>query len=112
MSPTAGNDAWRRALGELLEAPLDDDPVLTLITGSGAPMYPAFQYAAGVPVAGLGEVLRELPQDLVSRWTVAAWLAAPEPELDGATPIQSLREGRAEDVQRLARLWAADLAPT
>lgn len=84
--------------------------LLALTTGSGRVVYPCFQFVDGRPVEGLGEVLKALPPDLVSRWTVASWLVTAQPELDGQRPVDVLAEGHAEPVVRAARRWASALA--
>jgi len=86
--------------------------LLALTTGSGRVVYPAGQFRGRVPVPGLDAVLHELPEGLVSRWTVASWLFSPEPELDGERPIDVLGDGGPESVAAVtavARRWAAQL---
>lgn len=87
--------------------------LLTLTTGSGQIVYPAFQFDGRRPVPGLAAVLDTLPETVVSRWTVASWLVSPEADLAGARPIDVLRdhgpEGRAA-VLSAARRWSSQLA--
>ena len=87
--------------------------LLALTTGSGRVVYPAFQFHARRPVRGLDRVLNELPESLVSRWTLASWLIAPEHELEDERPIDVLFDeepGSLDAVVRAARNWAAQLA--
>lgn len=87
--------------------------LLALTTGSGQVVYPAFQFRDRALAPGLAEVLAELPEDVVSRWTVASWLACPERELDDERPIDVLHEGTpgaVSAVVRAAHSWAGDLA--
>lgn len=84
--------------------------LLALTTGSGRVVYPVFQFSGGSPLPGLDAVLREVPEPLVSRWTLASWLVSPQPELDGALPVQLLREGSGDVVAAAARDWARALA--
>jgi hypothetical protein len=87
--------------------------LLSLTTGSGQVVYPAFQFDGRQPVQGLAAVLDALPQSLVSRWTVASWLVSDEAELDGERPVDVLREQGPEGqvaVLGAARRWAAQLA--
>lgn len=87
--------------------------LLVLTTGSGQVVYPAFQFDGKRPVPGLAPVLDALPEDVVSRWTVASWLVSPEADLDGERPIDVLREQGPEGqtaVMLAARRWAAQLA--
>jgi hypothetical protein len=83
--------------------------LLALTTGSGRVVYPAFQFEGRSVVPGLAEVLRALPEDLVSRWTVASWLVSPDAELQ-STPISLLRAGRTRPVAQAAHDWAIALA--
>lgn len=83
--------------------------LLALTTGSGRVVYPTFQFSGGSPLPGLDAVLREVPESLVSRWTLASWLVSPQPDL-GATPVQLLREGAGDVVVAAARGWARALA--
>lgn len=87
--------------------------LLALTTGSGRVVYPAFQFHGRRPVRGLHRVLNELPQSLVSRWTLASWLIAPEHDLEDERPIDALFDeepGSLDAVVRAARNWAAQLA--
>lgn len=87
--------------------------LLALTTGNGRVVYPAFQFQGRKPTGGLDKVLTVLPENLVSRWTVASWLTSPEPDLDGDRPIDVLANdgpaGRARVIQT-ARSWSAQLA--
>ena len=82
--------------------------LLALATGSGRVVYPAFQFEGRLVVPGVGDVLRTLPKDLVSRWTVASWLVSPDAEL-GAAPMTLLRAGLRRPVADAARAWAVAL---
>jgi hypothetical protein len=86
--------------------------LLVLTTGSGQVVYPAFQFRGRQLAPGLGRVLAELPESLVSGWTLAAWLISAESDLGGVRPIDALFD-RAPDgadaVVRAARAWAAGL---
>ncbi len=86
--------------------------LLALTTGSGQVVYPAFQFDGQHPVPGLASVLEVLPEGLASRWTLASWLVSPEVELDGARPVDVLRDQGPEGqlaVLGAARRWAAQL---
>jgi len=88
--------------------------LLALTTGSGRVVYPALQFRHRTPAPGLSRVLEELPEDRVSRWTVASWLNSPEADLDGQRPIEVLFDADPaglEAVLRVAHTWAAQLAP-
>jgi hypothetical protein len=83
--------------------------LLALTTGSGRVLYPAFQFRGGAPVAGIAQVLDVLPESLISRWSLASWLATPEPELDGERPIDVLAYGQVDVVVAVARAWSRAL---
>ena len=87
--------------------------LLALATGSGQVVYPAFLFRGRQPVAGLDQVLNKLPEQLVSRWTLASWLVTPEPDLGGERPIDALFDedpGGVDAVVRVAQAWAVELA--
>lgn len=87
--------------------------LLVLTTGSGRVVYPAFQFDGRRLIDGLDKVLAALPEDLISRWTVASWLASPEAALDGERPIDVLANDGAAGRDRVAQVavqWAAKLA--
>jgi len=84
--------------------------LLALRTGSGQVVYPQFQFQEDTPVRGLAPVLEALPEQLVSRWTVASWLVSPQRALQYATPMALLRDGSHRPVVAAARSWAQDLA--
>ena len=86
-------------------------PALT--TSSGRVVYPAFQFRGRTLAPGLARVLEALPEDLVSRWTVASWLVSPETDLGGDAPIEVLFDADpagVDAVARVARAWAGNLA--
>jgi hypothetical protein len=87
--------------------------LMALTTGSGQVVYPAFQFRDRQLVHGLGRVLAEMPESLVSRWTLASWLVSPERDLEGERPIDVLfdqGQGGVDAVARVALGWAAQLA--
>ncbi len=107
-----------KGVGRLLAHP-DGKPIsrqavnkrglLTLRTGSGQVLYPAFQFHARAAVPGVAELLRILPASLVSPWTVASWLVTPAADLGDAAPIDVLRRGQPGPVLAAARSWALAL---
>ena len=84
--------------------------LLALTTGSKRVVYPSFQFRDRTVVQGLGEVLAQLPEDLLSRWTLASWLVSKETELGNTTPIEALRQGNVEQVVSVAHHWAQSLS--
>lgn len=121
-------EAWREHLGDFYDTETvrrllgsSDQPVskqavskrrglLALRTRSHRVVYPSFQFVEGRLVQGLDTVLDALPEQLVSRWTVASWLVSQNPELDGEAPIAVLAEGYTAPVVAAARSWARALA--
>jgi len=87
--------------------------LLALTTGSGRVVYPAFQFHGRQPARGLDRVLNELPESLVSRWTLASWLITPKHDLDDEKPIDILFDEDSSGVEVVVRAvqnWAAQLA--
>ena len=88
--------------------------LLALRTGSGRMVYPALQFRGRALAPGLDRVLEALPEDRVSRWTVASWLVSAEADLGGEAPIGVLFDADpagVDAVVRVARAWAQDLGP-
>lgn len=83
--------------------------LLALTTGSRAVVYPSFQFKNRAVVSGMGEVLALLPEELLSRWTLASWLVSEESELGDQAPIDALRQGDVDAVVSIARHWAHSL---
>lgn len=87
--------------------------LLSLTTGSGQVVFPAFQFRDRRLVPGLPKIFGELPEDVVSRWTLASWLVSPDVDLDGARPIDVLHDGSDGDIAAVvtaARQWRVALA--
>ncbi|HUW87176.1 MAG TPA: hypothetical protein VMW30_02185 [Candidatus Paceibacterota bacterium] len=84
--------------------------LLALTTGSKRVVYPSFQFRDRTVVKGLDEVLAQLPEDLLSRWTLASWLVSKEKELGDTAPIEALHQGNVEQVMSIARHWAQSLS--
>ncbi|MGH9069463.1 MAG: hypothetical protein ACRD0J_18510 [Acidimicrobiales bacterium] len=84
--------------------------LLALTTGSGRVVYPRFQFAGRALIPGLRQVLAELPEEVVSHWTVASWLVSPAADMEGERPIDVLAEGGTQVVAEAARRWGAALA--
>ena len=104
------NPMWRDALGKLLtvgevaalggldeqsiERQVDAGELLALATTGGQLLLPAFQFGAdGRSLPSLGELIRQLNSVVVTPFTTAAWLVAPEPLLAGKSAVQWLRDG-------------------
>lgn len=92
-----------RSSAEALATAVVNGDVLAVVSADGFLLYPAFQFnESGEPLPRLRDVLAELDPELVDPWGDAVWLNAPGDDLDGLSPAVALREGRAEDVIRLA----------
>lgn len=91
-----------------LEALINNNGILALTTDSGQIVYPAFQFENGKVMDGLVEVLELLPEDLVSRWTLASWLVSEEPALH-SFPITALQLGKQDEVIAIVRNWSKTL---
>ncbi|MCS5521472.1 antitoxin VbhA family protein [Curtobacterium flaccumfaciens] len=86
-----------------LTASVQDGDVLAVVSAEGLLLYPAFQFdETGQPLPRLREVLAQLDPARTDPWGDAVWLNAPDDELDGMSPAAALRDGRADDVIRLA----------
>ncbi|WP_096359315.1 hypothetical protein [Microbacterium sp. TPU 3598] len=99
---------WTEAKVAAAAACLD---VLELTSTDGVTLYPAFQVRQGLPVQGLGEVLRVLSTGTAGRWTWAQWLNTRLPDGEGEgqpSAVDKLRAGHLDDVLRDARhdAWA------
>lgn len=69
--------------------------VLALRTSDGVQVIPSFQLDdSHRPIRGLNAILREFDAEAVDGWTLASWLQAPQPGLDGESVIEHLRQGR------------------
>lgn len=105
----------RRLLGGR-DAPISRQAVfqrrglLSLTTGSGKVVFPAFQFQDAAPAPGLDQVLAALPETLVSRWTLASWLVSAEPALGDERPIDVLKDGNVAAVLPVVRAWTGALA--
>lgn len=87
----------RQALSQAVES----GRVLRLTTQAGKTCYPAFQLdESGRVLTGLRPVLAAFAGRVRSPWTAASWLTSPQPELDGATPVDFLRAGGDSELAR------------
>ena len=72
--------------------------------------FPLFQFTGGgQPVSGISRVMRAFTDAVETPYTVAAWLVAPEPELDGKAPIEVLRRGQTDQAVTAAERYAERL---
>lgn len=89
----------RRRAGRMLALPI----------GNHRYAYPAWQFGQGGVLAGLRETLDEL--DAGDPWTRAAFFLGENAYLDGARPLDRLREGDIEPVRRAAWWYGKQGAP-
>lgn len=99
----------QRSVAELLDksrqAVSQDRRLLRVEQRDGSPAYPVFQFDGRAQVGGVAEIVAVL-EGVVRPLTVAAWLTASHPDLDGERPIDRLRRGRVEGVLDAARRYA------
>lgn len=68
--------------------------LLALTTSDGVVLIPAFQLDRDLrPLRDLDKVLAKLSSDVVDDWTLASWLTAPQPLLDGRSVVDALGDG-------------------
>ncbi|MBZ9739561.1 MULTISPECIES: antitoxin Xre/MbcA/ParS toxin-binding domain-containing protein [unclassified Mesorhizobium] len=76
--------------------------VIALRKGGRKHVFPLAQFVDGRPVAGISDVLELIGNPRLA-WL---WLTRPAAQLDGRTPIDLLRQDRAEEVVEAARGFA------
>ncbi len=96
-------------LGKSPQAVAKDPGLVRVPTRDRRVMYPVWQFDGRRRVDGVAEVVAAVGQT-VAPSTVAAWLTAPNPQLDGRAPIAALRAGDRDRVVALAEQLAGDLA--
>jgi hypothetical protein len=68
--------------------------ILALPTEKGDYVYPLWQFGpSSQPLPGIAEIVQTFADIVQTPWTIASWLVADEPELDGRAPIEALRGG-------------------
>jgi hypothetical protein len=65
--------------------------------------YPIWQFAESGALPGLEDVLSDLKH--CSPWMQTHFMTTGDQRLDGATPLQALREGHVQDVRRAAHAF-------
>lgn len=98
---TAGQVA--RLLGITQQAVGQRRGLLRLTQRNGRVAYPVMQFDGDAPLDGIDATVATLSPVVGSAWTIASWLAGPNPDLEGRTPVQALRDGDRERVLALAR---------
>ena len=78
--------------------------MIELVTSDGFRLYPVWQFHERKPLPGLVDVLAELPEATVDRWTLAAWCRLPQESLQDRSVADSLSSSAPlEDVLRVCR---------
>lgn len=68
-----------------------DGAILELVTTSSMHVYPGFQFTDAKPLSRLKTLIPHINDiDSPLRWTLAAWLVTPQPDLDYLTPAAYL----------------------
>lgn len=68
--------------------------------------YPACQFDQGEVIAGIADIVRSFSD--AGPWAALDFLLAPDSALGGKTPLESLRRGKRDNVQRLLRAQRGD----
>ncbi|MCU1527154.1 MAG: hypothetical protein JWP75_917 [Frondihabitans sp.] len=101
---TAGLRKWFATSRQNVDAQVKAGDILCLLTSDNHRLYPSFQFSAdGRPLPRLREVLVGLDPHREDPWGDAVWLNAPARDLEGSTPAEALRNGRADQAIRLAQ---------
>lgn len=77
--------------------------LLALTQGRRGYSYPGFQFEDGKTLPGLEDVLKAL--NALDPWMQLNFFTSPAERLGGKTPIEALREGRLNDVARVASTY-------
>ncbi len=91
------------------QAVAKDGRLLRLRNQDGRPVYPVVQFDGRRPLPGVAEAVGVLDK-VVDPLTVASWLTAPNPQLEGRRPVEALRDGDLGAVLAVARTLAASAA--
>ena len=84
--------------------------IFALPMEQGDCVYPLWQFGPNSePLRGIAEIVNLFADAVETTWTIASWLVADEPELDGRPPIEVLRSGDRADVLEAARRYAERL---
>jgi hypothetical protein len=71
-------------------------------------VYPAWQFIEGKVLSGLDKVLAALKED--GAWTQIIFLLTGDIRLDGAIPLEKLKEGEIDQVVRAAKCYGSHSA--
>lgn len=120
--------AWERALGELLTSAearillggvsrealrkrVLSGSVLALRDDADLIRYPRWQFdaASSAPFGAIKQLNEIFDEAGLDRWTLAAFVTAPQPELDGRTPADAFADADPEPLLLAAQRTVADL---
>ena len=76
--------------------------LIGLAIGRHCYVYPAWQFSRTGTLPGLKDVLHALRRH--DAWSQVIFMLSPNDRLDGATPLDVLRRGQVEEVERAASL--------
>jgi hypothetical protein len=97
-------------LGKSKQAVSADPGLLKLELRSGQLGYPVFQFDGRRLLPGIREVVETLTSVVETSWTIASWLASPQPSSQGQRPLDRLRAGEIDEVLAAARRMARTMA--
>jgi hypothetical protein len=97
-------------LGKSKQAVSADAGLLKLELRSGRLGYPVFQFDGRRLLPGMRAVVETLTPVVETSWTIASWLASPQPSWQGQRPLDRLRAGETEEVVAAARRMARTMA--
>ena len=105
LGPALTQGAVAALLGKSVQAVAQDRRLLRLHNRDGRPVYPILQFDGRRQVPGVADVVATL-RDVVEPLTIASWLTARRPDLDGDRPVDALRAGRTDAILAAARRFA------
>ena len=109
LGPSLSQRDVARLLAKSEQAVAKDARLLRLRNQDGRPVYPVVQFDGRRLLPGVAEVVGILAR-VVEPLTVASWLTAPNPQLDGRRPVEALRDGDMAAVLAVARSLGSSAA--
>lgn len=97
-------------LGKSKQAVSADRGLLRLELRSGRIGYPIFQFDGRRVLPGIREIVGILAPAVETPWTIASWLASPQPSWQSRRPLDLLRAGAVDEVLAAARRMARGMA--
>ena len=109
LGPSLSQRDVARLLVKSEQAVAKDGRLLRLRNQDGRPVYPVVQFDGRRLLPGVAEVV-DMLEKVVDPLTVASWLTAPNPHLEGRRPVEALRDGDVAAALAVARYLAASAA--